>query len=134
MGYHAFAQGVNVMWCLRNVVSLVLLFTSMAAADSLDGDWCNEDGSRLRFEGPQIILPGGLTARGDNQRHRFTYVAPPGDFEAGKEILFVLRSDGQMRRVRDPQAMPEHADIWQRCQSISFFPMRDKMLSGGING
>ena len=108
-----------------------------ALADSIDGDWCNRDGSHLRIDGPAITLGAGQSIMGKYGRHAFSYVAPQGDPESGKEIFFVLRSETEMRRVRDPMAMPEHEDIWQRCETIrlatDFRPLRANMRQLGTN-
>ena len=106
------------------VAALVVAFLSIgvnaAYADASDGDWCNEvDGARLRIDGPMIALPAGQTIIGNYERHTFSYVAPPGDLEAGASIQFVMRSENQMRRIREPNVMPEHEDLWRRCQPIS---------------
>jgi hypothetical protein len=92
---------------------------SPALADAIDGDWCNMDGSHLRIEGPQIELAPGQVLEGAYSRHAFSYVAPASDPEAGTEIQFVLRSEEEMRRVRDQDAKPEHEDIWRRCSATS---------------
>lgn len=92
---------------------------AIALADSIDGDWCNMDGSHLRIDGAQIELGAGLLVQGKYSRHAFSYLAPEGDPEAGKEIVFVLRSEEEMRRVRVPNAMPEHSDMWRRCSATS---------------
>jgi hypothetical protein len=99
----------------------ILLFACAgpALADAIDGDWCNMDGSHLRIEGPQIELAPGQVLEGTYNRHAFSYVAPASDPEAGTEIQFVLRSEEEMRRVRKPDAMPEHEDIWRRCSATS---------------
>ena len=106
------------------------LFATPALADAIDGDWCNQDGSHLRIDGPSITLGDGVRLMGKYGRHQFSYIAPQGDTEAGKEIVFVQRSEEEMRRVRDPQAMPEHADMWRRCETISLMhrtvPIGDK--------
>ncbi len=105
-------------------LALALAFSIIGAgtayADAIDGEWCNEvDGKRLRIDGPVIELESGQTVQGDYSRHAFSYVAPQGAPEAGASIDFVLRSENQMRRVRTPDAMPEHEDLWRRCQQIS---------------
>ncbi|MGL4489267.1 MAG: hypothetical protein ACRCU5_07475 [Rhizobiaceae bacterium] len=96
---------------------LFLMFGITAAqADAIDGDWCNEvDGSHLRIDGPVIDLGKGQTLQGDYSRHAFSYVAP----DTGSTVDFVLRSEDQMRRVRAGNAMPEHEDLWRRCQPTS---------------
>jgi hypothetical protein len=101
------------------IATLAALFPGAAFADSIDGDWCNRDGSHLRINGPTIELKPGEILQGKYARHAFSYFAPKDDSEFGTEIYFILRSEDEMRRVRDPAAMPEHADIWQRCQTTS---------------
>jgi hypothetical protein len=95
------------------------LMASAALADAIDGDWCNDDGSHLRIDGPKIELGSGQSVDGNYSRHAFSYVAPPGDPEAGVEIRFKLSSEELMRRLRNPDVMPEHADLWRRCQTTS---------------
>ncbi len=99
----------------------ILLFASVfpALADAIDGDWCGINGSHLRIEGPRIELAPGQVLEGVYNRHAFSYVAPANDPEAGTEIQFVLRSEEEMRRVRKPDAKPEHEDIWRRCSATS---------------
>lgn len=116
---------------LFSALVVLALSAGFARADAIDGDWCNQDGSQIFIDGNSIRLTDGTIVTGTYMRHKFSYVAPPGDFEAGKEILFVQRSEEEMRRVRDPQAMPEHADIWQRCRNTSFVPMRHASVEAG---
>ena len=101
---------------------LAVVSAGIAHADAIDGDWCNQDGSQILIDGNSIRLTDGTVVTGVYTRHKFSYIAPAGDAEAGKEILFAQRSEEEMRRVRDPQAMPEHADIWQRCRNTSAVP------------
>lgn len=108
------------LWCAAFILAVVS--AGAASADAIDGDWCNQDGSQIFIDGNSIRLTDGTVVTGIYTRHKFSYVAPSGDQEAGKEILFVQRSEEEMRRVRDPQAMPEHADIWQRCRNTSAVP------------
>lgn len=103
-----------------HIVTLTVAFFSFgltaACADSIDGDWCNEvNGKHLRIDGAAISLDTGVTLQGDYRRHSFSYVEP----ESGEVVDFVMRSESQMRRVRKPDAMPEHEDLWRRCQPIS---------------
>jgi hypothetical protein len=102
------------------IVALAFAFLKFSImtvhADSIDGDWCNEvDGKHLRIDGAAISLDTGVTLQGDYGRHSFSYVEP----ETGEVVGFVMRSESQMRRVRKPDAMPEHEDLWRRCQPIS---------------
>ncbi len=97
----------------------LILSTSPVFADAIDGDWCNRNGAHLHIAGPAITLGAGQIIMGKYGRHAFSYIAPKGDPEFGAEVMFVLRSETEMRRVRDPMAMPEHDDLWQRCETIS---------------
>jgi hypothetical protein len=96
-----------------------ILLASTAYADAIDGDWCNDDGSRVRIDGPKIELSSGKIVEGKYSRHAFSYVVPQGEWEAGVEVKFVLSSEELMRRMRNPDVMPEHADLWRRCQTTS---------------
>ena len=70
------------------VASLVYFAsTSTVLADALDGDWCNERDGKLTINGSSIITPSGSTISGNYSRHRFTYRAPEGDWNGGKNIV-----------------------------------------------
>jgi hypothetical protein len=101
------------------IFSALLAGTAPALADAIDGDWCSMNGGHLRIEGPRIELAPGQILEGVYNRHAFSYVAPASDPEAGAEIQFMLRSEEEMRRVRQPDAKPEHEDIWRRCSATS---------------
>jgi hypothetical protein len=107
------------MRLLPRALAVFLAATSPALADAIDGDWCSMNGGHLRIEGPRIELAPGQILEGVYNRHAFSYVAPANDPEAGTKIQFVLRSEEEMRRVRQPNAMPEHEDIWRRCSATS---------------
>jgi hypothetical protein len=107
------------MRLLPCALAVIATGTAPALADAIDGDWCSINGSHLRIEGPRIELAPGQVLEGTYDRHAFSYIAPANDPEAGTEIVFVLRSEEEMRRVRKPDAMPEHEDIWRRCSATS---------------
>jgi hypothetical protein len=117
---------------LFSALAVLALSAGIARADALDGDWCNQDGSQIFIGGSSIRLSDGTVVEGNYTRHKFSYVAPLGDLESGREILFVLRSEEEMRRVRDPQAMPEHTDIWQRCRNTSAVPKLDSLPGAAV--
>ena len=102
-----------------SLFAALALVPAHALADRIDGDWCDPSGAHLKIDGPQIQLGANPPIMGKYSRHAFSYIAPAGDVEAGKEILFLQRSEEEMRRVREPNAMPEHEDIWRRCQAVS---------------
>lgn len=102
------------------LIAFVVLGISSVRADAIDGDWCNEvDGSHLRIDGSTIELGSGQIVTGTYSRHAFSYVSPEGAPEAGATIDFVQRSESQMRRVRGKNAMPEHEDLYRRCEPTS---------------
>ena len=102
-----------------SISAALALIPAHAFADRIDGDWCDPAGAHLKIDGPQIQLGAAPPVMGKYSRHAFSYLAPQNDSEAGSEIFFILRSEDEMRRVREPNAMPEHSDIWRRCQAVS---------------
>lgn len=98
---------------------LLAVLSTPALADAIDGHWCNDDGSHVRIDGSKIELESGQVVEGNYSRHAFSYVAPHSDPESGTEVRFALSSEELMRRLRDPDVMPEHADLWRRCQTTS---------------
>lgn len=77
-------------------VGLFLLLGSSAWADALDGEWCNKNHGKLTIDGPSIITPGGRQVTGRYSRHRFDYVAPADDWQAGKTIVILQSSETMM--------------------------------------
>jgi hypothetical protein len=104
----------------RIALSLPFILLAFAAhADAIDGDWCNDDGSHVRIDGPKIELNSSKIVEGNYTRHEFTYIVPEGEWEAGVEVRFRQSSEELMRRMRKPDVMPEHSDLWRRCQRTS---------------
>ena len=92
-------------------LTFVTLFSGVARADAIDGDWCHGDGRRLSINGPDIVTPGGAHLKGDYDRHHFTYVVPSSEPDAGATVAMVLQSEIQMRLK--PPAGEEQT--WRRC-------------------
>ena len=90
---------------------LLALFSGVARADAIDGDWCHGDGQRLTISGPDITTPGGAKLKGDYDRHHFSYVVPSTEPGAGATVAMVLLSEIQMR-LKPPTGEEQ---TWRRC-------------------
>ena len=107
------------MKTLTGILTTVLLFVwSPAMADSLDGNWCSEDGKRLNIEGPTIMTPGGTTMRGDYQRHTFSYTVPAREPGAGSHVFLQQWSEELMKMYTGADAATARqgdGEAWKRC-------------------
>jgi hypothetical protein len=72
------------------------LIANTAAADAIDGNWCQASGRHMNINGSQILTPHGKRLQGNYDRHAFSYVAPAGAPAAGKEISMSLVDDDTM--------------------------------------
>jgi len=98
----------------------LFLFAGEAAADAIDGDWCQpKDGRRLSIRGAEIVTPGGKRMNGDYQRHFYSYVIPAPEPSAGQTVHMTLQDENTVHlRVGDGTA--GDAEVWIRCSpSIS---------------
>lgn len=94
----------------------LLLLAGPALADSIDGNWCHNDGRRFSIRGPEIVTPGGARMAGNYDRHGFSYVAPAPEKGAGQSIIMTLAGENTVY-LRHGETAPE---TWQRCSpSIS---------------
>ncbi len=100
---------------LLTIISLFLMSTSAAFADSLDGDWCNPIDGKLTVDGSTIITPGGKSVTGNYGRHRFDYTAPDGDWQAGQSIVIQQFSEQLMELSVGGQP----GQKWRPCQVVS---------------
>ena len=96
-------------------LSAIPLFTVPAWADSLDGDWCNPIDGKLTIDGSKIITPGGVRVTGNYGRHRFEYLAPSGDWQAGRSI--VIQQFGE--QLMELSAGDQPGKKWRPCQVVS---------------
>ncbi len=86
---------------------------TVAAADSIDGDWCSPTGGlHLRIEGAKVTTPTGSQTTGNYTRHAFSYVVPEGESGAGEAITLQLISEEQAYA----EGFGEASGIWTRCQ------------------
>src|SRR5260370_39336720 len=74
-------------------VGFLGLWSTLARADVIDGDWCNAEGKQMTIRGPEIVTPGGKQTRGDYTRHSFSYVIPAGEPGAGETVSIILRNE-----------------------------------------
>ena len=98
---------------------LLAIFLSLSAssawADALDGDWCNLVDGKLTIDGSIIITPVGNHVEGDYERHRFTYTAPEGGWQAGQVIVIQQYSEQLMKLTVGDGNRRE----WRPCQVVS---------------
>ncbi len=96
--------------------ALLALAPGTAKADQIDGSWCHSSGKRLSIEGPRIVTPGGTAMTGDYDRHGFSYVVPPGEPGAGRNMVMAQQDDDTMHMAEGTlRAAPEGAQTWHRC-------------------
>jgi hypothetical protein len=91
-----------------------LIFISYpAAADQIDGKWCNK-GHQVTIEGPLIITATGKRVKGEFDRHSFSYTIPAGDKFAGEKGEYVVQHDELAHFTRSGSSQFEE---WQPCPS-----------------
>jgi hypothetical protein len=98
--------------------AIALAIANGAAADVIDGDWCNASGRHFSIRGPDIVTPGGIATKGDWTRHSFTYEAPPSEPEAGQTIFMLLQNENTVALAvgaRPTASEPTRIQIWHRC-------------------
>ena len=90
----------------------LLLAAAPAHADSIDGNWCRDNGKRVIINGPSIVTPGGKQMQGNYDRHGFSYVVPAGEPGAGSTIEMRLLGEHAMQ---SRTAGSTTIEDWQRC-------------------
>ena len=94
-------------------VGFLGLWSTLARADVIDGDWCNAEGKQMTIRGPEIVTPGGKQTRGDYTRHSFSYVIPAGEPGAGETVSIILRNE-LLAHARQGKADAPWQE-WRRC-------------------
>ena len=103
-----------VKWIL--ISGFVIVCSSPALADAIDGDWCSTTQARqLRIDGPNITTPGGQQTTGDYSRHAFSYIVPEGEPGTGETMAMQQLNEEEVQ-VSVNSGAPE---IWRRCELIS---------------
>ena len=95
--------------------ALVVLSTTAARADSIDGHWCFDDGRRFTIEGPTIVTPGGRPMAGNYDRHGFSYRVPEAEPSSGANVTMALLNENTVR-LSVGEGAPQ---IWRRCPAAT---------------
>lgn len=102
----------KLFWAMPVLLPLTL-WAPAAFADSIDGDWCLNEGRHFAINGPTIETPGGRKVTGNYSRHAFDYVVPAPEANAGKTIQMVLMGEYAVR-VTEPDGQTR---VWRRCEA-----------------
>jgi len=100
------------------IVGLATICGQGALADVIDGNWCYSDGRHFSIRGPDIVTPGGTSAKGSWSRHAFSYQIPPAETDAGQTIYMLLQDQNTVALAVGAQpiiADPAQVQIWHRC-------------------
>lgn len=92
----------------------VAVLTGAAFADSIDGNWCHNDGRRFSISGPEIVTPGGKRMEGNYSRHGFSYLAPAPEPSAGQTIVMTLVNENTVY-LRYGETATGAQETWLRC-------------------
>jgi hypothetical protein len=106
------------------LIALILGMMGVDAsyADSIDGTWCSErDHHQMTIKGTEAFLPGGRRVTGEYSRHRFSYLIPVPDAEAGRITLLRLMGERTMMSVsaKPDGTEPSEPENWKRCELTS---------------
>jgi hypothetical protein len=99
-------------------VVAAFFYSGGARADVIDGNWCYRDGRHFSIRGPDIVTPGGTSAKGSWSRHAFSYQIPPAEADAGQTIYMLLQDQNTVALAvgtRPIVADPAQVQIWHRC-------------------
>jgi hypothetical protein len=101
------------LWSAAVGLAVAGFAVGAARADVIDGDWCRADGRTMSIRGPDIVTPGGKTARGDYTRHSFVYVIPAGEAGEGETVSMILRNEYLVHARQGGADAP--LQEWRRC-------------------
>jgi len=105
---------------LGSMFAVAAFFYSCGAmADVIDGNWCYSDGRHFSIRGPDIVTPGGTSAKGTWSRQAFSYRIPPAEADAGQTIYMLLQDQDTVALAVGTQpivADPASVQIWHRCK------------------
>jgi hypothetical protein len=90
------------------------MLTGAAFADSIDGNWCHNDGRRFSIRGPDIVTPGGKHIEGNYSRHGFSYLAPAPEANEGQTIVMTLANENTVY-LRYGETASGAQETWLRC-------------------
>lgn len=112
---HSF-QRVFAAACLIAVPGFVI--PGLARADAIYGCWMFEN-ERLTVEYERVITPGGASPTAEIDRHSASYVAPEGERDAGRRLLYRQLNDLQVARgvlESENEAIRREPEIWTPCR------------------
>ena len=104
------------------VAAITLVGTNAAWADAIDGTWCSErDHRQITINGSEAVLPGGRRVTGNYSRHRFSYLIPMPDAEAGQLKMLQLTGEVSMMSAtaNSDGSEPSEPERWKRCELTS---------------
>lgn len=93
----------------------ILLPTSVAHADAIDGHWCHTEDGRMEISGPAIVTASGTQMQGTYGRHSFSYTVPAAEPAAGATVDMILIDDDTVHLTKDPATMAQTPQVWHRC-------------------
>jgi hypothetical protein len=99
-------------------IAVLLLMTTPARADAIDGEWCR-GGDLMKIDGSTIITPGKATVQGNYGRYRFVYTVPPNEPGAGGDIRMVMIRGQGVVHLERPGSSAGSYEVWQRCTPTS---------------
>jgi hypothetical protein len=100
------------------IAAAAMILGRGALADVIDGNWCYPDGRHFSIRGPDIVTPGGTSAKGSWSRHAFSYQIPLAGADAGQTIYMLLQDQNTVVLAVGTQpivADPAQVQIWHRC-------------------
>jgi hypothetical protein len=104
--------------CASLAAGGLILLTSTAHADAIDGDWCM-GADHMLIEGSTILTPGKNKIAGNYGRYRYTYIAPANEPGAGGEVKMVMIRGTETVHVDRPGGDPAKPEVWRRCKPVS---------------
>ena len=91
----------------------ILLPTSVAHADAIDGHWCYIEDGRMEISGPAIVTASGTRMQGIYDRHAISYIVPAAEPAAGATVDMILIDDDTVHLTKGASA--SSPQVWNRC-------------------
>lgn len=97
--------------------ALVIGAANPAAADAIYGCWSNGD-ERLEVTETSVTTTTGSSPEAQIDRHGATFIAPEGERDAGRRLVFRQLNDTTVARTVQlgaEQIAPPEREFWQPC-------------------
>ena len=105
-------QGFRRAALLIGAVCAMTAAADRARADAIYGCW-SYGGEELEVAFDHVVTPGGAKPEAQIDRHGATYIAPPGERDAGARLVFrQLNEEMVSRRIEGAEA---EAEFWEPC-------------------